>query len=146
MMNNRILKSFSVLVNPRSGWIRLLSLFCIAALAWVLYSHAWPKRFVVWFVFAAVFLFLQMLTWVRWYPSHLPRAGIEDHFDKTRVISVWIVFLTGLIGYLVHPFVLFFALIPLGILSFWNLMMLVFHLQDQDPMAPNFLSGDSRVF
>jgi hypothetical protein len=139
--------------------VRLGSLFClVGGVLWLMGAPA-LLAFSYWggVVLFFHYFFIRGFTWFRWYRpepfegnwtgNNFPRAGIEDHFDKVSVITVWLCFWGGIfslaLGWSWLPFVLG---IPLAIILVFNIILVVFHWRDSDPMAPNALSGSTRIF
>ena len=144
------LESFVIhfFLSPKSWGFRGLTFFWFLTLGFFCWRSWGLNSQFGWLFVCFSMLILKGFSWVRWYPGFYPkRAGIEDHFDKVSVLTVWLSIFGVLLSLICHSFLLLYLtgvmLLPFILV---NGVLVYCHLQDSDPMAPNALSGDSRVF
>jgi len=139
-------KGLSIL-QPRGYFVRSLSVLCCGGGLYFSVTRGILDREFAWLLLFISYLFIRGFTWFRWYEPNSPRAGVEDHFDKASVLGVLIIFCVGVFSFFTGwLWLIYLSLIPVGFLIFLNFVLISCHLRDSDPMAPNALSGDTRVF
>lgn len=101
-----------------------------------------PFTRTIFYLYVGLALLVTLIRFIPWYAKKDRGAGIEEHFEKTLVPVAYILVLIGLIYPLwanSWPIILFMSLF-FGLIVYASSILIFFHFQDKDPIAPSFFS------
>lgn len=133
------------LFHRESFMVRLMEIIGLAGMGFIFWQIFRDKLTALQIIFFAVivmeYLFLRFCTTWQWYAQKGHEKGIRLHFLKALVPTSYILTVTTwLFAWLNETFILIISIILLAVVCHVNIILIVLHFKDRDPLPTNFFS------